>query len=231
MIGLVYLNIWDALREPSKLLECNSGSWNDWTSGRLRDTGVGRYAAIATLLALSGLWQPRWRGAWAVVFIISVTLLLFTGARGSFAGFCLGAPLVILLHSGRKGFIAGAGAMVVLLPVFLVTGAHETFLDNCIFRNTGSSSQESVPQTPAPLPEPTPTLEPAPTPAPTPEPVAAPTAQPFNAPTPGPISAAPDPTPEPPNIPEPVIAPGFFEYLGAPESGPALRKLDPALER
>jgi len=146
VIGLAYLNFADSLAEPYKFLECNSAGWHDWTGGKLRDTGVGRYAAIAALLALSGLWHPRLRGIWIVVLIVSVTLLLFTGARGSMGGFCLGAIPTVLLHSGKKGVAVGTAVAAVLLPVFLITGAHETFLNNCVFRTNSS--------TPAPNPAP-----------------------------------------------------------------------------
>ena len=145
MVGVVYLNIWDSLIEPYLLLECTSGSWHDWTDGKLRDTGVGRYAAIAGLLSLSGLWQPRLRGVWVVVLVISATLLLFTGARGSIGGFCLGAIPVVLLHSGRKGIVVGTVVAAALLPTFLIAGVHETFLDNCIFRRTASAPASTTP--------------------------------------------------------------------------------------
>jgi hypothetical protein len=149
IIGVVFLNVWDALIEPSRLLECDSGLWHDLTGGRLRDTGVGRYAAIAALLALSGLWQPRLRSFWIVVLIISATLLLFTGARGSILGFCFGAIPLVLLHSGRSGIILGTATTAVLLPMFLITGAHETFLDNCILRTSSdaSAAAAAVPDT------------------------------------------------------------------------------------
>ena len=234
LVALVNLGLWDTLKEPLTLLECNSANWNDWSSHRIRDTGAGRYAAIAGLIALSGLWMPRWRSVSAAVFFLSILLLLFTGARGSFAGFVVGTGVVVLLHSGRAGLIAGAGAVAVLLPVFLVTGAHETFMNNCVLRNESddpvpaaiaSPPATAVPTpsliqaapTTAPTPAPTPTPVLAPTPAPTPTPVLAPTP----APTPTPVLA---PTPAPTPTPEPIAAPvenpnaakehTFFEFTG-----------------
>ena len=133
-IAMFYLDLWNVLADPAQLLECKDGGWNDLTSGRLRSTGVGRYAAIAAIVAISGLWQRSWRTAWATVLVISVLLLLYSGARGAFGGFVVGAAMTVLLYGGRRALVAGVLAMVVLVPVFWATSADDAFLDNCVFR-------------------------------------------------------------------------------------------------
>ena len=81
------LDLIDRIQDPFLLLECRAANWLDLTSGRIRGTGVGRYAAITALIAISGMWIPRWRGVWSVLLVVSLVFLLYTGARGSFAGF------------------------------------------------------------------------------------------------------------------------------------------------
>ena len=54
----IYLDFADKILHPAQLLQCNEAGWFDLTSGRIRSTGVGRYAAIAGLIAVGRLW-PR----------------------------------------------------------------------------------------------------------------------------------------------------------------------------
>ena len=140
-IALTKLSFIDRIMEPSLLLECGSGGWYDMTSGKLRDTGVGRYAAIASLISISGLWQPRWRLLAAVILIFSVTLLLFSGARGAFAGFTVGAVLMIALYGGKKSMLIMAVVAVLFIISLLGTSTGEKFLDMCLVRSTTPSSQ------------------------------------------------------------------------------------------
>jgi tetratricopeptide (TPR) repeat protein len=130
--ALIYLDLKDVILDPSRLLECKSGNWLGLTSGHLRSTGVGRYAAVAAIIAISGLWQARWRPVWFFVLLSSIVLLLSSGARGSFAGFAVGAALTVLLYAGRRALFAGALALAVLVPTFWATGAHRTFLKGCV---------------------------------------------------------------------------------------------------
>jgi len=132
-LALLKLELATVFLNPSEFLDCSYGGWYDLTSGQLRDTGVGRYAAIAAIIALSGLWRPRWRPVWLFVLLTSGALLLFTGARGSFGGFVPGAGLVVLANGGKKAFIAGAAVILLLTPLVWSTGAHWTFVNNCIF--------------------------------------------------------------------------------------------------
>lgn len=145
-IALIYLDLWNVLADPAQLLKCNDGGWYDLTSGRLRDTGVGRYAAIAAIVAISGLWQRSWRSAWTAVLVISMLLLMFSGARGAFGGFVVGAAMIVLLYGGRRAIMAGVLALVVLVPAFWATGAGDNFLDYCVFRTVESATPTGQPR-------------------------------------------------------------------------------------
>ena len=153
--ALIYLELTDMFLDPARFLECRGGAWlnnSNWidlTSGQLRDTGVGRYAAIAAIIAISGLWQARWRPVWLLVFLSSFILLLFTGARGSFAGFAAGAALTVLLYAGRRALLVGALLLAVLIPIFWATGAHSTFVDKCVVGGYQGGSPVSATQAPS----------------------------------------------------------------------------------
>ena len=133
-VALLYLDFWEALNDPFTLLECESGGWHGLTSGRLRETGVGRYAAIAGIIAISGLWGRNQRFVWAGVLACSVLLLLDTGARGAFGGFAIGAPLVVLLHGGKKVLPAGLITLLIVLLALWSTGGLGTLINQCILR-------------------------------------------------------------------------------------------------
>jgi hypothetical protein len=132
-VALLKLQLPELIFNPPEFLECRYGGWYNLTSGRLRDTGVGRYAAIAIIIALSGLWRPRWRPVWIFVLVTSTALLLFSGARGAFGGIVPGVGLVILANGGKKALVAGVVVILLLTPLALSTGAHRTFIDNCLF--------------------------------------------------------------------------------------------------
>ncbi len=136
-IALIYLDMWDVLTDPARLQYCNTKGWFDLTSHHLRETGVGRYAAVTAILAIGGLWQRNWRAVWTIVLVLSVVLLLFSGARTAFGGFAAGAVLTVLLYSGKRALLAGALITIVLVPVFWATGVQHDFLDRCLFRTAG----------------------------------------------------------------------------------------------
>ena len=161
VVAALKLNLIDFLADPARLLECQPLGWFDFTGGRLRETGVGRYAAIAGILAIGGLTHGKWRGMWAAVFLVSFFLLFSTGARGSFGGFGAGAALVIvvyLLSAGKKVLLASIVAAIVLGSALWSTGTLDTFLSNCVFHSTlapaasvsPANTQEAT--TPAPAP-------------------------------------------------------------------------------
>lgn len=145
--AFLYLDFASALSHPSELLTCKplSTSWFVQTDRLLRSTGVGRYAALAGIIAVGGLWQGKWRFAWIPVLFISLALLLTTGARTSMVAFTVSAPLMMMLLSGKKLVGLGIIAVVVIAPVFWVTGIHDEILYGCLF--TGWS------RTPQPVPQ------------------------------------------------------------------------------
>ena len=147
-VALLYLDFWEALNDPFTLLECESGGWHDLTSGRLRETGVGRYAAIAGIIAISGLWGRNQRFVWAGVLACSVLLLLDTGARGAFGGFAIGAPLVVLLHGGKKVLPAGLITLLIVLLALWSTGGLGTLINQCILRGGVPFTEKQSPAQP-----------------------------------------------------------------------------------
>ena len=136
-IAVIYLDFQAWIREPSRLFDCDQRNWFDLTSGRIRGTGVGRYSAIAGLIALGGLWHPKWRLISFILFSGFLIFLLYSGARGSFVGFLVGASLIIFLNltlSGRRSIIIGLVVISLLLLISWRTIPVNAFLDNCILR-------------------------------------------------------------------------------------------------
>jgi hypothetical protein len=155
-IALLELNLGKLLANPSALLTCEreaTGQWTRLTSGLVRSTGVGRYAAIAGIVALGGLWQGSWRIPWGLVLVGSLIMLLFTSSRTAIIGFAVAVPFVVFLSGGKKALIGGAATVVIMVPIFWTTGVHNTFLDSCIFRvplpDAGSATAQ-VPAVPPP---------------------------------------------------------------------------------
>ena len=150
--ALLYLDLGALILTPSSWFDCPlnedwmGNSWQDLSSGLLRPTGVGRYAAIGGIIALAGLWRRQWRFLWAAILLASLILLLTSGARGSFLGFIAGAALVVLFHGGRKTVVGGVLALLVLAPIVWSTGAYQQFFDHCVFRKeTPASTHVSSP--------------------------------------------------------------------------------------
>lgn len=147
VVALLYLDLVDKLLNPTQLLQCQPANWYDLTGQKLRGTGVGRYAAIMGLIAISGLWQERWRPVWLAGLLASVTLLVYTAARGSFGGFAAGASLILLsylVHAGKRALLSALLAVLVLLPLVWTTGVHREFLDNCVLQGSSPSAISST---------------------------------------------------------------------------------------
>jgi len=140
VVALLYLHLGNLIVTPSAWFNCelntnwHGDSWYALTSKVLRPTGVGRYAAIAGIVSLAGLWHKQWRLLWFIVLLGSFILLFTSGARGAILGTAGAVPLVVLLHSGKKVLIAGVLSLFILVPLFWTTGVHQQFLDECIFR-------------------------------------------------------------------------------------------------
>ena len=140
VVALLYLDLGKLILSPSSWFECslyrnwNGHTWHGLSSGFLKPTGVGRYAALAAILALGGLWGGRWRWLWASVLAICLILLLTSGARGAFIGFAAAVILITLLYGGKKAAVWGGLCIAVLVPVVLSTGVYSQFVDFCIVR-------------------------------------------------------------------------------------------------
>ena len=151
IIALVKLGLEGSILNPYDLLTCKSiGHWHDLTSGVLRSTGVGRYAAIAAIIALSFLWRTEgWRTSgpvrykqllWLALLVGAVILLLSTGARTAIIGASFGALVVFLLYSGKRGMLISVVAIAAFIPLGWGTGIHIDFLDGCMFADVTVSA-------------------------------------------------------------------------------------------
>ena len=134
-MSLLYLGVWNNILHPESLFQCwPARTWFDLTSGFLRETGVGRFAGIAAIIAISGLWWRQWRILWGLVLLASLILLLHSGARTAMVGFAFGAPFVILLHGGKRAVVVSAIILAILAPLAWGMGIPETFFRGCISR-------------------------------------------------------------------------------------------------
>jgi hypothetical protein len=138
-----YLHLGSLASDPSALLECRLGdSWFEATGGILRQTGAGRYAAVAGLIALAGLWRGSWRPVWGLVLLGSLALLLASSARTAFLAFAGASVLVVLLYEGKRAAVAGSAVLIVLVLVAWGTGSHRSFLNSCILRGWSNPSEQ-----------------------------------------------------------------------------------------
>jgi O-antigen ligase len=82
-----------------------------------RSTGLGRYAAVAGLVALARLWQKgKWRTpVWLSVLAVSLGALVLAQARTEILGFLAGGILILALRKRRRVVLLGGGALVFLL--------------------------------------------------------------------------------------------------------------------
>jgi len=139
VVGLIEVGLWTAILHPSDLLRCDvSKDWYHPTSGIIRSTGVGRFAALTGIIAVSLLWRGNLRVLWGLILLASVALLLTTGARTAIVGFIAAAPIVVLLLGGRKAILGGVIALAIFLPLVWTTGTGETFLRACILKGYSS---------------------------------------------------------------------------------------------
>ena len=152
IVSLANFDLGSSLLNPARLAECNSAIPGDYarlTSGVLRSTGVGRYAAIGAIVAMAALWRSDRKALWGIVLLASLSLLIFSGARSAYLGFALAGPFTALALWGEKVVVAVAVVAVLSVPVFWATGIHQTFLDNCVFRQApGAPSTQTIPAQP-----------------------------------------------------------------------------------
>ena len=136
-MGIAYLDLGKWIFTPSKWIDCQPQGWYDLSSRTIRETAVGRYAAISGILALSQISLRKTGALWSVIFVISSILLLFSGARTAMVGFGVAVPVVLALRRDKKIFVGAVFAAIILVPTFWATDVHNNFLDNCIWRSYG----------------------------------------------------------------------------------------------
>ena len=137
ILGIIYLDLGAAIVDPSSLWKCERlGSWFTLTSGFMRSTGVGRFAAVTAIISCSLLWRgpASWKIFTLVIFYISLVLLMTTGARTSIIGFFAAIPIVILLSGGKKTVGIGLIGLLIAIAIVWSTGIPERFFQSCILR-------------------------------------------------------------------------------------------------
>lgn len=145
-VAWLYLGLDQVILDPSRWLDCRlEGQWYVVTDHVIRPTGVGRFAAIGGVISLGGLWYGKWRLIWTVLLLVSLMLLLTSGARTAMAGFALAAILVTFLYGGKKAVAWGLFAFLLLAPLAWATGVHSQFLNKCVFRAGFTAGQSLLP--------------------------------------------------------------------------------------
>ena len=133
VIALLYIDLGAEILKPSAWPECNLyGTWFKKSSEYLRATGVGRFAAIAGIIAIARILQGNWRLLWIPILVGAMMLLVSSGARTAFMGFGVAAILIIFLYGGRRSALALAGLVVVGLILTWPTGVLHTFSQSCV---------------------------------------------------------------------------------------------------
>ena len=156
-LALLYLQLGKIILDPSQWATCRhyavigKVSWFSLSDGVLRPTGVGRYAALAGIIAVAGIWQKGQRSVWAVILFASLVLLIASGARTAIMGFAVAAPLVYALQGGKKAVLAGAAVVLVLLGLFLATGHIQTFMEVCMLRGVTANVVPAENSSPTPV--------------------------------------------------------------------------------
>lgn len=92
--------------------------------------GVGRYAAVAGLVAgarlLSGKAVGRWW--WAGVLALALGMMLLTRSRSTLLGASLAGAALLVLYRGRKGALVAGGTAALGLLTGLLTGSLVSYL-------------------------------------------------------------------------------------------------------
>ena len=139
------LDLANAIAHPSILEQCQFGkAWFTDSSGLLRSTGVGRYGAVAALVAIGGIAYGRWRLVWGIVLLAAVLLLLSSGARSSFVAFVGASLLMVLLYGGWKAFLIAPLTTLLILLVLFFTDVSGTILNECLLRSDESHAPKQV---------------------------------------------------------------------------------------
>ena len=144
--AFIKVDLFDAILHPNILMKCEIGNaWFTNTSGLLRSTGVGRYGAVAALVAIAGIAHGRWRPIWVIFLLVALSLLISSGARSAFVAFAGSSALMVFFYGGRKPtIIIGTFIAIIIVPILLVTGAHTSILRDCLGLNYGATTATSI---------------------------------------------------------------------------------------
>ena len=119
-LGLFHMDLGKTLIDPTSWFDCTAlGDWYIKTGGQVRGTGVGRFAGIAVVLSIPGMFFGRPRFLWILVGLASLLLLLSTGARTAFVCVAVAIPITLYLCSRKKSVLILDSGLIVTL-VFLL---------------------------------------------------------------------------------------------------------------
>lgn len=137
-VGIAYLDFGSVIFEPSAIARCQAtGGWFDFTGGLLRSTGVGRYAALAAIVAMGGLWYRNWgnfRFLWIIILVLSILLLITTGARTSFGGVFFAAIILVWTHVGWKQVLISGALIIGIASIAWAIHSYEDTVSGCFLR-------------------------------------------------------------------------------------------------
>ena len=154
-IALIYMDLGNVIQNPAGFFRCEpTGHWYTQTSGVLRSTGVGRYAALAAIFAFSGIWQGKSRCLWSIVLLVALMLLITTGARTSMIALFAALGLVTLLYGGKKAAALGVLALMILVPIHFLTNIDRSFLDSCFLHKGNVVLENPMPEDQTPQVQP-----------------------------------------------------------------------------
>jgi hypothetical protein len=146
VLAIAKLDLRSSILNPIDIIECKPiGHWYSFSNQVLRSTGVGRYAAISAIIAISFIWRMGgWKTTglkgysrilWGIVLVGALILLMSTGARTSIVGFTGAILVILLLYGGKKGVLLLALTAVLTLTLGWSTGFQDGFFNGCIFKN------------------------------------------------------------------------------------------------
>ena len=146
IFALIKMGLWGVITDPGEWANCRLPEpWLNSSKRVIRETGVGRYAAIAALIAFSQIWFSGRRPlklAWGALMCMSLILLMTSGAKTSMVAMLPGLLFIGLLFGGKKMVAGGALLVIVMIPPFWFTDAHHQFMDVCLFNRAPVRDQE-----------------------------------------------------------------------------------------
>ena len=138
VISLLYMDFGKTLVTPTAWFNCTElGEWFIQTTGKIRGTGVGRFAGLGVVLAIPGIFLGKPRFIWVIIGLASLLLLLSTGARTAFVSLAIAAPVTLYLCGGKRSVVILVTGLVGTFVFLFATGSDKGFLQ-CLLRGTGA---------------------------------------------------------------------------------------------